>query len=70
MDITSLSPDNIPALSTAMSAAEIRNEVGFALMSKALDTVEEVGDAMIDMMRHSMELSVNPDVGANIDICV
>ncbi len=70
MDISSMTPDAIPALSTVLSTAELKNEVSFALMSQALDTVEEAGDAMIDMMRHSMELSVNPGVGANIDICV
>lgn len=70
MDISSMTPDAIPALSTVLSTAELKNEISFALMSQALDTVEEAGSAMIDMMRHSMELSVNPDVGANIDICI
>ena len=70
MDIASMSPESIPQLSTIMSTSRVMNEVGAALMSKALDTFEQSAAAQLDMMRRSMELSVNPDIGANIDIMV
>lgn len=59
---------NIPGLSMALSQAEALNSVGTAILAKSLDTMETTGAQMVDMMKSSMELSVNPAVGANIDI--
>jgi len=70
MDISSMSIDMIPALSTALSTAEVQNQVNVALMAKSLNSFEESGLATIEMMRKSMELSVNPGIGANIDISI
>ncbi len=70
MDLTNMSIDMIPALSTAMTASAIRDNIGVAVFSKTLDMAEQSGAALIEMMRHSMELSVNPNVGANIDISI
>jgi hypothetical protein len=70
MDIANMSVDVIPQLSTALSTAKLQNEVGAALLSKAMDVFEEGAAAQLDMMRRSMELSVNPGIGANIDISV
>ncbi len=59
---------DIPALSMAMSQNRILNDVGIAMLSKSLDTMEENGAAMIATMDSMAELSVNPDIGSNIDI--
>ena len=52
---------NIPELSTAMANVNLQNQVGVAVLSKALDSTEESG---------AMELSVNPNVGSNFDMYV
>lgn len=57
---------DIPGLSVAMSQANVVNDVSIAVLSKTLDTVEESGELMIQMM----EQSVNPHLGANIDVRV
>lgn len=44
------------------------NEVGTAMLAKSLDNLESTGAQMVNMMTTSMELSVNPAVGANIDV--
>lgn len=55
---------DIPALSVAMSQANLINDCNIAVLAKTLDTVEESGELMIQMM----EQSVTPHLGANIDI--
>jgi len=57
---------DIPTLSIAMSQANVVNQYNIAMLSKTLDTVEESGAMMIQMM----EQSVNPHLGQNIDITV
>ncbi len=59
---------DIPALSMALSQNRILNDVGIAMLSKSLDTMEQNGAAMIATLDASAELSVNPDIGSNIDI--
>ena len=59
---------DIPALSMALSQNRILNDVGVAMLSKSLDNLQDMGDAMVATMDASMELSVNPDIGANFDI--
>ena len=61
---------NIPELSTALANMELSQKVGVAVLAKALDSAEVTGDALVQMMDRSMELSVNPYVGSNIDIMV
>lgn len=61
---------NIPELSMSLAQTQTMNSVGVALLSKSLDMMESTGDQMVDMMKSSMELSVNPAVGANIDMYV
>ena len=61
---------NIPELSTALANVQLSNQVGIAVLDKALESSETVGESMINMMDRSMELSVNPDIGSNIDILV
>ncbi len=49
-----------------MSMDQLRTNVGFAVMAKAMDTMEEGGEAITKML----EGSINPDLGQNIDIRV
>lgn len=57
---------DIPALSIAMSQANTLNQYNVAMLAKTLDTVEESGALMLQMM----EQSVNPHLGQTIDITV
>lgn len=61
---------NIPELSTALSNINVMNQVGTAVLSKALDNSETAGAGLINMIDRSMELSVNPAVGSNFDMYV
>lgn len=61
---------NIPELSTALANVQLSNQVSIAVLDKALESSETAGESMINMMDRSMELSVNPDIGSNIDILV
>ncbi len=70
MNISEMSPDAIPALSVAMSSAKVSNAVSTSMLKKTLDVSEQGGQALIDMMRSSMERSVNPAVGSNFDVSV
>ena len=59
---------DIPALSMVLAQSRTLNEVGTAMLAKSLDNLESTGAQMVNMMTTSMELSVNPAVGANIDV--
>lgn len=61
---------NIPELSTALSNVKLMDQVSTAVLSKALDSSEEAGESLINMMNRSMELSVNPAVGSNFDMYI
>ncbi|MDO5021177.1 MAG: YjfB family protein [Lachnospiraceae bacterium] len=61
---------NIPELSTAMANVNLQNQVGVAVLSKALDSTEQSGSSLINMLDRSMELSVNPNIGSNFDMYV
>lgn len=49
----------MPSISTS-----VPSDISVALLSKQLDLSQEMGDSMIK----AMELSVNPNVGGNIDV--
>ena len=57
---------DITALSSSMSLADVNSQVGVEVLAKNLDTIETLGDGMKKMM----EMSVNPNLGANIDVQV
>lgn len=60
---------DIAGISVAMSNASILSQVGTAVLGKALEADEELGAQMVEMMEAAaMELSVNPNVGANFDM--
>ena len=58
----------IAELSTALAQTEIMHGYGIAMMAKSMETLETLSNGMVDMLKSSMELSVNPAVGGNIDI--
>jgi len=64
MDVSSLAMPDIPSLSMYMARNETLQDVGTALLSNALNVQESIGAATVSMM----EQSVNPSLGANIDI--
>ena len=62
---------NIAGLSMAMSMTNTQSAYGVAMLSKSLDQVSSTGSQIVGMMdAAAMELSVNPHIGANIDISV
>ena len=62
---------DIPELSMALSMNKVQSDWGVAMLSKSLDSLSEVGETVAEMMDTSaMELSVNPGIGANIDLRV
>lgn len=61
---------NIPELSTALANVNLMNQVGIAVLDKAMENSEAAGESLINMMDRSMELSVNPTVGSNFDMYI
>ena len=62
---------DIAALSMAMSQEKLMSEVGTAMLKNALDLQEDVGSEVVEMIDSAaMERSVNPSVGASVDISV
>lgn len=57
---------NIASLPIATNQPINSVDVGVAVLSKSLDTIEDLGQSMIRMM----EQSVTPQLGQNIDIRV
>jgi hypothetical protein len=54
---------DVATLSSCMSTAELQNDIGIAVMSKALDQFEQTGEGM----QKVLESSINPNLGQNID---
>lgn len=62
---------NITGLAMSMSNIEVGNQVGTAVLSKAMDTNEALGAGLVEMIDSAaMEQSVNPHLGANIDLYI
>ena len=56
----------IGALSGLSNAGKVTSDIGIAMLSKSLDTLEDTGEDMVKMM----ERSVYPNLGQNIDATV
>ena len=55
----------------SLSSNKVMSQVSTAVLSKAMDTNEALGQGLVQMMdAAAMELSVNPGVGANFDMKV
>lgn len=60
---------DIAGLSVSMNATALQSKVSVAVLSKTMDNNETLGAGLVQMIDASaMEQSVNPHVGANIDI--
>ena len=59
---------DIAGVSMALANVRQMMDVGTAVLSKAMETNQALGEGMVEMIDSAMELSVNPNVGANIDI--
>ena len=66
MDTSMMVTPNIQGIATTLSAIKTGNEVGTAMLSKALDNSQDQGAAMVKMM----EQSVTPEIGSNFDVKV
>lgn len=62
---------DIAALSMAMAQNKIMESFGVKMLSKTLDTQEQIGNEVVQMIDSAaMERSINPAVGGNIDISI
>lgn len=60
---------DIAGLSMAMASTNLQNKVGTAMLGKAMDTNEALGQGLVQMIDSAtMERSVTPELGANIDL--
>lgn len=58
---------DIASLSTALASQELSTAVSMAVTKLTMDSIEQNGTNLAESMKQ-MELSVNPNVGSNIDI--
>lgn len=60
---------DIAGLSMVMASTNLQNKVGTAMLGKAMDTNEALGQGLVQMIDSAaMERSVTPELGANIDL--
>jgi len=60
---------DIAGLSMAMASNNLQTKVGAAVLSKAMDTNEALGQGIVQMIDSAaMERSVTPELGTNIDL--
>ena len=60
---------DIAGVSVALANISTMSQVSTAVLDKALETNEQLGAGMVKMIdAAAMELSVNPNVGANFDM--
>lgn len=62
---------DIGLLSVNMGQSQVMTDVSTAILAKSMDMAEQAGDSMVNMIeRSTMENSVNPNLGSNIDLMV
>ncbi len=60
---------DIAGLSMSMASNNLQTKIGTAVLSKAMDTNEALGQGIVQMMDSAaMERSVTPEIGTNIDL--
>ena len=60
---------DIAGLSMSMASNHLQTKVGMAVLSKAMDTQEAQGQAVVELIDSAaMERSVTPQLGGNIDL--
>ena len=62
---------DIAGLSMAMATNNVQSQVSTAVLSKSMDSLEQMGQGLVEMIdAAAMERSVNPGIGANFDLRV
>lgn len=62
---------DIASVSMAMAQGSSLNKIGMAMLDKALETNDVLGQSMVNMIdAAAMERSVNPHIGSNFDMLV
>lgn len=65
---------DIAALSTGLAQVSLQNAVGYTMLGKSIDNMEQTGSAISELISSapdaSLELSVNPHIGGNFDMSV
>jgi hypothetical protein len=61
---------NVSGIPINLSMINTNSAFGVIMLGKTLDSAEVAGEAIVDMMTESMELSVNPALGGNVDVAV
>jgi hypothetical protein len=60
---------DIASLSMNLAQNNLMSNVGTAMLSKSIDQAKMTGNTVDELLDSSaLELSVNPDIGSNIDI--
>lgn len=60
---------DIAGLSMSLASINTQSQVSVAMLDKALDMGEDLGEGLLEMMdAAAMERSVHPEVGGNVDI--
>lgn len=60
---------DIAAVSMALSQVNLSSQVGIAVLDKAMETNEDLGNGLVQMINSAeMEQSVNPNLGGNFDV--
>ena len=58
---------DIAGLSMALSANQVKNDVGVAMLKNGMDQLKVEGAGMVSMIE-SAPAPANPNVGANVDV--
>lgn len=62
---------DIAGLSMNLAQTQLLTNVGTAVLSKSLEQAQDLSANMTEMLdAAAMERSVNPDIGANIDVMI
>ena len=60
---------DIAGVSMALSNVSLQSQIGTAVLDKAMDTNETLGQGLVQMIdAAAMERSVNPSIGSNFDL--
>ena len=58
---------DIAGLSMALSANQVKNDVGVAMLKNGMDQLKTEGEGMVSMIE-SAPAPANPNLGANVDV--
>ena len=62
---------DIASVAMAMTHGTSLNKIGTAMLDKAMDTNQALGQGLVEMIdAAAMERSVNPHIGSNFDMLV